>query len=102
MTMVISNDSILRRSGQTWKYFTWLVAFLASGIVVLVSARLEHVEVAFGAMFVCAASLVAGWATIRCRKCGARWLWMAMRTQGIGSWARWLSAQKVCPRCGDK
>jgi hypothetical protein len=44
---------------------------------------------------------IAPWVVIRCRSCGARWLWMAMRTQSPLGWLGWLNAQTVCPRCGD-
>jgi hypothetical protein len=98
--MLISNHSVLRTSGQLWKYVVWLVAFLVSSVTVLVSSRTGHIDLAFGSMLAGLAALFFGWRMVRCQQCGARWLWMAMSEQGAMGWSRWLSEQKACPRCG--
>jgi hypothetical protein len=48
---------------------------------------------------VIAVSLFISFGTIRCRACGARWMWRAAQ-QPAGRWLSWLRAQQACPTCG--
>ena len=53
-----------------------------------------------GGMVVGLLSLIATWFSIRCPKCRAPWLWMAVSTQNYNRWGDWIFALKACPKCG--
>jgi hypothetical protein len=102
---LVSDSSLLRSSGQTWKVAVCL-AGVAMGIVMMgyglaESRANEHskltlvgVALGFGAL------VLASW-SVRCKACGMRWMWAALREQSCARWLNWLLAQCVCPRCGD-
>ena len=100
------DDSIIKRSGQSWR------AVISFGAVLCGSAAmfygLAHLRgspevnsfalvflgvlgIAFGFIFACT--------TIRCAKCGARWVWLSVKGQSAGNWLAWLLSQSTCPIC---
>src|SRR6266545_452903 len=38
---------------------------------------------------------------VRCPKCRARWVWMAVSERCSTTYGTWLIALSACPRCGD-
>ena len=103
--MGILRGSILEKSNQTWKLVGGL-ASMAFGFAVMIFG-LAHLErpqgftITLVGMAVDLGAGIAAALSIRCPSCGARWLWLAVRTQEHSRWLNWLSAQAVCPRCGD-
>jgi DNA-directed RNA polymerase subunit RPC12/RpoP len=37
---------------------------------------------------------------VRCPRCSARWLWMAVSEQSHTRYLKWLAELNACPRCG--
>ena len=94
-------DSVVAKSGQAWK-------LVAGGSVLVIAGCVlawglwggGSTKIAAWALLVGLLSMPATWFALRCPKCGARWLWMAVSKQKSLQWLDWLYAQKVCPRCG--
>jgi len=96
-------DSLIHRSGQTWKVALGLSACGIAFVFMMwgeqFSTRLGF-ELEVSGTLACLTALAVTVAAVRCQRCGMPWLWAAVRNQGVSQWAGWLVAQKVCPRCG--
>jgi hypothetical protein len=98
-------ESLVAKSGQTWKLGLGLSGILAgSGIMFVGLSRLRvgGTPYALTGMALGVVAGIAACVSIRCSKCGMRWLWAAVRNQDQLQWLNWLLAQRVCPRCGDR
>jgi hypothetical protein len=97
-------DSIVQRSGQLWKLTAGLLS-LCVGFVIMVAGlralRGAHgLTLTFVGLGIGITAFVATCASIRCRACGMKWFWVAIRTQEQSQWLNWLRTQRVCPQCG--
>lgn len=101
--------TFLRRAGEAWKLpialFIVPVASLAI-VFALLSERIAlpiniTVSIFFLALIVCAASYIWAAVTIRCPRCAAKVLWLAVRTKGPGEWLTWTAGLESCPVCGS-
>jgi endogenous inhibitor of DNA gyrase (YacG/DUF329 family) len=45
-------------------------------------------------------SMVVAVISVRCPRCGAPWLWIAISKKDIRSWGKWLFYMTECPVCG--
>jgi hypothetical protein len=98
------NNSFVTLSGQRWKIWTlaglliaeaplWLAVPL--GMDRKVAPTLTLVGLALGL-------LTVAWAiqSLRCSRCRAKVLWLAMTTGSVGSWFSALATYNSCPACG--
>ena len=97
--------SIIVRSKQAWKLVVGFT-LLAVGFAVMVlgvqgGEAPGKAELALVGMVIIGSGGVWACLSIRCRVCGMRWLWSAVRNEDHRQWLNWLMAQRVCPRCGD-
>lgn len=93
-------DSAVRKSRQGWKISAWVVGTFAGGFLLFVmGVHREDMATAISGIALGFGTFLAACLSIRCPRCGARWLWTAMRTQHHVGWWNWLCAQKVCPKC---
>ena len=104
----VIGPSILKSSGQWWKAVLSFWSVILGGLAVMYGVQfldssshpyaahsfgLGIVTAIFGFVFACTA--------IRCRVCGARWVWLAVSTQQVDSWMHWLQGATTCPKCNE-
>ena len=94
-------NSIVARTGQAWKFWLGFI-WQALGAIAMWGGLQWHPVpwLVLGGLATTILATIFQWSAIRCRRCGARWLWMAVRTQKASMWFRWLRQQAKCPRCG--
>src|SRR2546425_657535 len=99
---MVPSNSVLAKTSQTWKIGIGLVGQILGALSLLAGLHGRGSPLlAFGGLLLAAIATVGPWISIRCAKCGTRWLWMAVRTQPNLQWLRWLGEQERCPTCGD-
>jgi hypothetical protein len=98
-------NSLIQKSRQSWKVVVGFAVVLLGFLVMAYGlGRLEKpagVTFALGGMATDIVAFISMIVSIRCRACGMRWLWAAVKNQDQLQWSNWLLAQRVCPRCGD-
>jgi hypothetical protein len=100
--VVMIKHSIFTKSGQIWKIVTGWVGVFSGGLALMGGLQGEGSPViAIGGILLGLGSFAAMCLSVRCRRCGTRWLWMAVSNQKHVQWWKWLVAQTVCPNCGD-
>ena len=92
-------DSVLRKTGQMWKWHLSLLVMVCAGAGILAGPILGNYHLVLAATFVGSVALLFACVAIRCPTCKARWYWTALRTQPAGKWVRWLTRQSECPAC---
>jgi hypothetical protein len=100
---MISKDSILYRTDQSWKFRLLLGVYVAAVIVFgaqWLRGSAWFLPVTFFGSVVAAASLAVPWWSIRCPRCGTRWFWLAISQKHTDNWYKWLASQSTCPVCG--
>ena len=94
-------DAIVTKTGQGWKLWSSGTVLV---VAVLVMFKGFHGDgnpaYGVGGMFVGLLSIIPTWFSIRCPKCKAPWVWMAVSTQKHNQWGNWLFSLKACPKCG--
>jgi hypothetical protein len=98
--------SILAISGQLAKATISLALILAGGLLTIVgslgwvssSAETQFALAAAG-IFVALGAGIYGVTSIRCPKCGARWVWLAVKNSHASSWMATLLGRDKCPVC---
>lgn len=103
-TVRILRESIMENSNQSWKLVVGFIGMFCGFFVMCFGLqRLEQPNAAaivFTGIVAGLGAAIAACLSIRCPSCHARWLWLAVRSQDHLRWVSWLSAQRVCPRCG--
>jgi hypothetical protein len=104
---VNTNSSVLHRTGQAWKFWIMPLCVMISVLLVfgaqwykdLLPERWYRIAVYCGlvASLVGVAFPAIG---IRCPRCGAHWLWLAMTKGDAATWWDRLVRQQACSRCG--
>ncbi len=102
-------NSYVSRSGQSWKFgvsffsvFFGLIGFFTAlklnarespdlATFLILTGMLLSV---FGFIWICVA--------IRCRSCGTRIVWHAMKTNKVGTWYEDVFSRQSCPACNAK
>ena len=100
------NTSVIKKTGQIWKGAA-SAALVIGGFLVMMVGLLTlssgRPSVTFGlaiaGIMLGAAGFIFACASVRCPKCGARWLWLAIRYQPAGLWLLWVMNQQRCPTC---
>jgi hypothetical protein len=92
--------SIVPKSRQGWKLVAGIVGNWLGAAALWWGLREDKPRFGFGGLLLALVAMVSVAIAIRCRRCGARWLWMAVSTQPDLQWWKWLVAQEVCPKCG--
>jgi hypothetical protein len=99
-----TKKSIVDSSGQAWKLRAGF-AFLILGVAVTIYGD-SALDRSFGFKMLCVgiglglgAALIACLA-VRCPRCSAPWLWMAVSEQSHTGYLKWLAELEACPRCG--
>ncbi len=103
------NQSIIRSSGQWWKVVISFCSVVIGGLSLLLglhtlrgnNSNLVIFLILFGILLGLSGIAFAIFA-IRCRNCGARWVWLALSKQKYNQWLFWLLSQSKCPTCGKK
>ena len=101
--MTFMPNSLITKSSQNWKLTFGGVLSICGFVTLVYGLRGEgnsNTNVAIGGLLLGLLSFVATWFSIRCPRCGAPWLWMAVSKQKHLQWLDWLYDQKVCPKCG--
>jgi hypothetical protein len=100
-----TSSTLISKSGQAWKLVLGLCGSGLTFAVMVYGVRggsaPGNVELAMGSAVLGLSVMAITCLSIRCRKCGMRWLWAAVRYQSHLQWFNWLVAQRTCPRCGD-
>ena len=103
----MSGATLIRRTGQWWKLQVAFGMLLVGGASMFFGLRnLERqpwwipAVLVLGGIVVVFGSLVFGCIAVRCPKCRAPWIWMAVKGQESGQWLQWLLSLSKCPRCG--
>jgi hypothetical protein len=104
--MAMFERSILAISGQLTKAAVSLTLFLAGGLLTFMGAfgRVSsspetQLVLATAGILVALGAGIYGVTSIRCPKCGARWLWLAVSKSGASSWLATLLSRDKCPVC---
>lgn len=98
--------SLLATSGQLVKATISLVLFLGGGLLIMMgssgwvsgSAEIQF-TLAVAGIFVALGAGIYGAISIRCPKCGARWVWLAVSKSSASSWLATLLGREKCPVC---
>ena len=98
--------TILATSGQLAKAAISLALFLAGVLLTIVgslgsassSAEIQF-DLAVAGIFVALGAGTFAVTSIRCQKCGARWVWVALGKSHSSSWMATLLCRDKCPRC---
>ena len=102
-------NSIIRHSGQMWKLHLATLGLAISGIG-MVAAKVEinsmspahFAEAMIGSVLVGLAAIAFACGSVRCPRCGARWVWMVVNGEAHDAWVRWLSDLRRCPKCVEE
>ena len=98
--------TILATSGQLAKAAISLALFLAGVLLTIVgslgwvssSAEIQF-DLAVAGIFVALGAGTFAVTSIRCPKCGARWVWVAVSKSHSSSWMAKLLGRDKCPVC---
>jgi hypothetical protein len=98
--MRIMPNSVVTKTRQSWKFVVGEITTVIGAVALVLGLGHGRPVVALGGLLVGLLSTITTWLSIRCPKCRAPWLWMAVSTQKHLQWLDWLYEQKVCPKCG--
>jgi hypothetical protein len=96
-------ESLIHRSRQSWKVVLGFATFSVAFVFMIWGEQFSTkfgFQLEIGGMLACLTALALIAATVRCKECGMRWVWDAVRHQKHSHWVNWLILQRVCPRCG--
>ena len=89
-----------------WKLGLAALALTVAGIGMMLSKTLidsisagRFATVMLACVVMALGALVFACIAIRCPRCRAPWVWMAVSGQGHGVWLPWLMSLRQCPRC---
>ena len=97
-------NSVLARSGQLWKVLGAICAISVGGAALLYGV-ISNTADGGGLLWIVTGMLLTfgGLAfaclRVRCPKCGARWVWMAVSQQNSREYGTWLITLPHCPKC---
>src|SRR6266496_565199 len=99
--------SLLKRSDQLWKLILGCALLPLTGLGLVIGAlnirvNADEPKTLFYIIGVSIPAMGFVWAllTVRCKSCGARLLWKAVREKAPGDWLYWLMSLSSCPVCG--
>ena len=101
--MINTQESILFRTNQEWKYLAllavnWLGVIIFIGSFYYFSHPTQQLLLMVAGMFFITGFFVS--LRIKCPKCGSLWYWQALkRPVGSGGFGK-LSSLNACPTCG--
>jgi hypothetical protein len=98
---IMPRNSIVPKSRQGWKLAVGIAGLYLGAVTLWWGLRQNKPEFAVVGLLVGILPIIVATFAIRCRRCGARWLWIAVSTHNLRQWWEWLLAQTVCPKCGD-
>ena len=104
----VFKETLIGRTGQTWKLCLGAGLFLAGGISVCAAAFMPIVQTYRGLFEVLLAGgfVLSGaggailTATVRCPACGCRFIWWEMRRYSFEQWSSEAFQATECPACG--
>jgi len=98
--------TILAISGQLAKAAISLALFLAGVLLTIVgslgwisSSAEAQFDLAVAGIFVALGAGIYAVTSIRCPKCGARWVWLAVSKSHSSSWMATILGGDKCPVC---
>ena len=97
---IMPPNSIVPKSRQGWKLALGVAAIYLVGATLWWGIHRQKGEFELAGLLGFVLVIIAVPLSISCRQCGARWLWIAVKTQRHNQWWYWLLAQTVCPKCG--
>ncbi len=98
-------NAVLRRTGQLWRIQSAICVVLVGGVLLFYGIAASTAEsngllwilagivLTFGGLFFACVS-------VRCPRCHARWVWMAVSERSSSTYGTWLAALSAGPRCG--
>lgn len=104
---MIAANSCVKRSGQSWKIWLFLLLLLASAVSLLLGFTIASAQPTNFVSFVlggtCLGVIALIWLSfsVRCRNCKTRLGWKAISEQSHDSWFLWLLKSETCPVCKD-
>jgi len=89
--------SVLARTDQVWKVLVAVCVVFVGGATLFYGVVSNTPNGAgslwiVGGMLLTFAGLAYACLSVRCAKCGARWVWMAVSQQGSSEYGTWLVA----------
>lgn len=104
---MFSDNSFVKRSGQTWKFWVFLILLFIGFVLILpalTSSRRLDDDIAIVLLLAGLALHIGNmvWLAIaiRCPKCRASLGWHAIRRRDANTWLFWLLQSEKCPACG--
>jgi hypothetical protein len=103
----MNRASFLERTGQLHTFLIGIGLFVTIGALLVWTFLFADLTDYFPLQLLStmsAAGVVGAWLcfTIKCPRCDARIVWIAVREQNIGNWLGWVLALMRCPRCNDE
>jgi uncharacterized membrane protein YedE/YeeE len=101
-------ESLIKKSGQWWKALLSFWAVILGGMALMYG--IQHSDdpnhpfagyLDFFGLLTSIFGFVFGCLSIRCKACGAKWVWLAVSSQNVGSWMFWLEGVSECPKCKE-
>ena len=106
---MISEDSYISRSGQSWKIWLFLLFLLVGSVSMLIGfSPIANTQPNKFVSFVLGGSCLAIvgfiWlsVSVRCRACKSLLGWRAIKESSVDGWLIWLLKSDTCPVCKDK
>lgn len=106
--VLIPPNSVIRRSGQTWKLWLAIGAMTLGGIMMFIGlANLQRsglwpLSLFFGGIVLNMLGLAFGALFVRCPACNNKWLWSGISSKPLDSWLPSVLDAAACPACGER
>jgi len=98
--MGLKSFTLLKATGQSWKFNTAIATVIVGGVVYWASKRLDNEYVFWTSCVIMFGGLIFGCTSIRCPACRARLMWKAVSERDHREWGGWLLSLDRCPMCG--
>jgi hypothetical protein len=101
------NTSIIVKSGQLWKGAVSAAMILLGGLCAALCFAFPRLGGSDSALVMNSGFLMVlcgmlyGTMSIRCPRCGTRWVSLAIRQSSATSWIEWLLTRSQCPVCNE-
>jgi hypothetical protein len=103
---MLATNSYVKRSGQSWKIWLFLLLLLAGSVMLVIGFTLigssqpsNFVLFVLGGSCLGATGFIWLAISVICKNCRARLGWKAITEQSHDNWLLWLLNSETCPVC---
>jgi len=98
----------IKKTGQWWKVLLSFWVVVLGAILMFVGIYEIRSSTGTGNLFLPLGSLISfvgglfACVFVRCPKCKAAWVWVAISKKSPNGWFPWLMTLEQCPKCGGE